>query len=91
MANLQAVERANTVAHDAGTWFLTGFTHSLQGVPGVKWLRRFAKERRDYNLVSALGDAQLRDIGLNRHDVFAVAADWHPMTMLGRRFGEGRH
>jgi uncharacterized protein YjiS (DUF1127 family) len=91
MSNLQAVERTNTAAHDAGTWFLRGFTYSLQHVPGVKWLMSYVKERRDYNLVSALGDAQLRDIGLNRHDVFAAAADWHPMTMLGKSFAERRH
>lgn len=91
MSNLQAVERANTVAHDAGTWSLAGFTHSLQEFPGVKWLMRYAKEQRDYRQISALGDAQLRDIGLNRHDVLSAAAEWHPIVVLGKHFTEGRH
>lgn len=85
MSNLQAA------VHSNANWSLAGLTQSVLEIPAVKWLTRYAKERRDYGQISALGDSQLRDIGLNRHEVLAAAADWHPMTMLGRRFGESRH
>lgn len=91
MSHLQAVVRSNATPGSFETWSLAGLTHSVQAFPAVKWLMRYAKERRDYGQISALGDSQLRDIGLNRHDVLAAAAEWHPMSMLGRRFDESRH